>query len=68
MHSLRENNAPSSAWPFTPKSSGNGKSPPIDIGCSSEDQEIQIFKVTAWPIIALISGVLMFKHMFPDFR
>lgn len=31
MHSLRENNALSSAWPFTPKSSGNGKSPPVDM-------------------------------------
>lgn len=72
MHSLRENNAPSlavpSAWSPTPKSSGKGRSPPVDIGCSSENQEVQIFKAIAWPIVALISGVLMFKHMFPDFR
>lgn len=72
MRSLKENNAPSLAVPSarssTPKSSANRKSPPVDIGCSSEDQEVRIFKAIAWPIVALISGVLVFKHMFPDFR
>lgn len=57
-----------SLWTSNPELSGNKKAPLIDSACFSNDQEVQILKAIAWPMVPLISGVLMFKHMFPKFR